>query len=150
MGGGRHEERAWLQQQGQGKDREDEGGGFCKGAWSAARFEVTHDQLKKPRRGVSAVGPACASTRCSVGYNRLTKDTNLDRWSQLIDRIRHAEYPNRARNFLVLTSLNTIEGSMTSITQQCQESCADFSRRQKTGIALCTKRSLPQRRRNPT
>ena len=41
-------------------------GGFCASAWNAARFQVTHDQLKKPRRGALAGGPACASTRCSV------------------------------------------------------------------------------------
>jgi hypothetical protein len=32
-------------------------------------------------------------------YNRLTKDTNLDRWAHLIGRIRAGAYPNRATNF---------------------------------------------------
>ena len=32
-------------------------------------------------------------------YNRLSKDTNLDRWARLIGRIRRAEYSNRATNF---------------------------------------------------
>mmetsp|Transcript_74808 Transcript_74808/g.121557 ORF Transcript_74808/g.121557 Transcript_74808/m.121557 type:complete len:881 (+) Transcript_74808:52-2694(+) len=32
-------------------------------------------------------------------YNRLPKDTNLDRWARLIGRIRDAAYSNRASNF---------------------------------------------------
>jgi len=32
-------------------------------------------------------------------YNRLTKDTNLNRWARLIHRIRDSAYPNRATNF---------------------------------------------------
>lgn len=40
-----------------------------------------------------------AETKEFLLYNRLAKDTNLDRWSQLIRRIRSAAYPNRATNF---------------------------------------------------